>query len=219
MHTCVRHGAPRRRPAPPHPPAAPPSGPNTHAPPPLAAMLNLCRDEITNTLKHKVDSLFGSSFNTNGLGGVLTCGASGVAAGLRQGAREGGRRVGWVAHVPARGLSPLTKHGLAAGGAVLGIPKLLAALLMLWPFVACINIRCYPIPAGLQPRPGVPQLRKGALRLLLLPAHQVWSWRSPGAAGCRGWQWRRSGQEGGHVLPCCQGWSTRPKAPLLAVGA
>ncbi|KAL4436585.1 hypothetical protein ABPG75_003724 [Micractinium tetrahymenae] len=46
------------------------------------AMLNLCRDEITHTLKHKIDSLFGSSFNTNGLGGVLTCGVSGVAAGL-----------------------------------------------------------------------------------------------------------------------------------------
>lgn len=47
-----------------------------------AAMVNLCRDEITVTLKHKIDQVFGSSFNTNGLGGVLTCGVSGVAAGL-----------------------------------------------------------------------------------------------------------------------------------------
>lgn len=45
-------------------------------------MVNLCRDEITVTLKHKIDHVFGSSFNTNGLGGVLTCGVSGVKAGL-----------------------------------------------------------------------------------------------------------------------------------------
>ncbi|PRW45249.1 low-CO2 inducible [Chlorella sorokiniana] len=46
------------------------------------AMVNMCRDEVTNTLKHKFDGIFGSAFNTNGLGGVLTCGVSGVAAGL-----------------------------------------------------------------------------------------------------------------------------------------
>jgi hypothetical protein len=45
-------------------------------------MCNLCRDEITNTLKMKLDSVFGMSFNTNGLGGVLTCGVTGVKAGL-----------------------------------------------------------------------------------------------------------------------------------------
>lgn len=45
-------------------------------------MVNLCRDEITVSLKHKIDQVFGSSFNTNGLGGVLTCGVTGVAAGL-----------------------------------------------------------------------------------------------------------------------------------------
>jgi hypothetical protein len=47
-----------------------------------AAMVNLCRDEITLSLKQKIDQVFGSSFNTNGLGGVLTCGVTGVAAGL-----------------------------------------------------------------------------------------------------------------------------------------
>ena len=46
-------------------------------------MVNLCRDEVTNILKHKIDSVFGSAFNTNGLGGVLTSGVTGVAAGLR----------------------------------------------------------------------------------------------------------------------------------------
>ena len=33
----------------------------------------------------RFDGIFGSAFNTNGLGGVLTCGVSGVAAGLRCG--------------------------------------------------------------------------------------------------------------------------------------
>ena len=46
------------------------------------AMSNMCRDEITATLKQKLDGVFGSSFNTNGLGGVLTCGVTGVKAGL-----------------------------------------------------------------------------------------------------------------------------------------
>jgi hypothetical protein len=45
-------------------------------------MSNLCRDEVTVTLKTKLDTIFGSSFNTNGLGGVLTCGVTGVKAGL-----------------------------------------------------------------------------------------------------------------------------------------
>ncbi|CAK0781496.1 hypothetical protein CVIRNUC_005388 [Coccomyxa viridis] len=46
------------------------------------AMSNMCRDEITGILKTKLDIVFGSSFNTNGLGGVLTCGVTGVKAGL-----------------------------------------------------------------------------------------------------------------------------------------
>ena len=46
------------------------------------AMSNLCRDEVTVGLKHRIDHVFGSSFNTNGLGGVLTCGVTGVKAGL-----------------------------------------------------------------------------------------------------------------------------------------
>lgn len=42
------------------------------------ACSNLCRDESTGFLKAKIDSLFGSSFNINGLGAVLTCGCTGV---------------------------------------------------------------------------------------------------------------------------------------------
>lgn len=47
-----------------------------------SAMTNLCRDEVTAVLKEKIESVFGSSFNTNGLGGVLTCGVTGMSAGL-----------------------------------------------------------------------------------------------------------------------------------------
>ncbi len=45
-------------------------------------MTNLCRDEVTVPLKDKIESVFGGSFNTNGLGGVLTCGVTGIGAGL-----------------------------------------------------------------------------------------------------------------------------------------
>ncbi len=45
-------------------------------------MTNLCRDEVTQVLKDKIEAVFGSSFNTNGLGGVLTCGVTGMKAGL-----------------------------------------------------------------------------------------------------------------------------------------
>ena len=47
-----------------------------------AAMVNLCRDEVTVTLKQRIEHVFGSSFSTNGLGGVLTCGVTGIGAGL-----------------------------------------------------------------------------------------------------------------------------------------
>ncbi|KAI7836363.1 hypothetical protein COHA_009756, partial [Chlorella ohadii] len=46
------------------------------------AMVNLCRDEVTVTLKQRIEHVFGSSFSTNGLGGVLTCGVTGIGAGL-----------------------------------------------------------------------------------------------------------------------------------------
>lgn len=46
------------------------------------ACTNLCRDEITCTLRNKIDLVFGNSFNINGLGGVLTSGVLGMGAGL-----------------------------------------------------------------------------------------------------------------------------------------
>ena len=46
------------------------------------AMINVCRDEVTNGLKKMVENIFGNSFTTVGLGGVLTCGVTGMGAGL-----------------------------------------------------------------------------------------------------------------------------------------
>lgn len=129
-----------------------------------AAMVNLCRDEVTATLKHKIDQVhaepssalpgmpvvataeqalsqraeshaghqhtyqvllskglgfcwlqvFGSSFNTNGLGGVLTCGVTGVSAGLSHApvsATSGG-----VADAPGEGAAG-SSAGIGHGGA------------------------------------------------------------------------------------------------------
>lgn len=47
-----------------------------------AAVTNLCRDEVTAILKDKIESVWGGSFNVNGLGGVITCGVTGFKAGL-----------------------------------------------------------------------------------------------------------------------------------------
>eukprot|EP00873_Tetraselmis_striata_P012561 jgi/Tetstr1/432825/TSEL_022176.t1 len=59
------------------------------APENTIAVLNLCRDEICNTLKAKVELLFGQPFNVHGLGGVLTCGVTGMGAGLSHCPRGG----------------------------------------------------------------------------------------------------------------------------------
>lgn len=42
------------------------------------AVTNFCRDEATALLKDKIDAVFGSSFNINGLGAGLTCGCLGA---------------------------------------------------------------------------------------------------------------------------------------------
>lgn len=46
------------------------------------AMMNVCRDESTHGLKKMVEQVYGASFTTTGLGGVLTCGQTGIGAGL-----------------------------------------------------------------------------------------------------------------------------------------
>ena len=46
------------------------------------AVTNLCRDESTGILKAKIESIFGANFNINGLGAVITCGVTGMGAGL-----------------------------------------------------------------------------------------------------------------------------------------
>ena len=47
-----------------------------------AAVTNTCRDEITRPLAARIDSHYGASFDIAGLGGVLTCGVTGLKAGL-----------------------------------------------------------------------------------------------------------------------------------------
>lgn len=46
------------------------------------AVTNLCRDESTGILKSKIEAIFGANFNINGLGAVITCGVTGMGAGL-----------------------------------------------------------------------------------------------------------------------------------------
>jgi len=45
-------------------------------------IVNLCRDEATNPLRQKIEEIFPLVFNINGLGGGLTCGVTGMGAGL-----------------------------------------------------------------------------------------------------------------------------------------
>jgi hypothetical protein len=60
------------------------------------AMSNLCRDELTIALKDKIDVAFGWSFNTVGIGGVLTCGVSGLKAGLSHSPVTGASREKYI---------------------------------------------------------------------------------------------------------------------------
>lgn len=46
------------------------------------ALMNVCRDESTHGLKKMVEQVYGASFTTTGLGGILTCGQTGMGAGL-----------------------------------------------------------------------------------------------------------------------------------------
>mmetsp|Transcript_31062 Transcript_31062/g.88102 ORF Transcript_31062/g.88102 Transcript_31062/m.88102 type:complete len:442 (+) Transcript_31062:581-1906(+) len=46
------------------------------------AVANMCRDEITCGLKYKIEEVFPLCFNINGLGGGITCGVTGIGAGL-----------------------------------------------------------------------------------------------------------------------------------------
>jgi hypothetical protein len=46
------------------------------------AFTNACRDEITKTLRDKIDQVFGEAFAINGLGGVITAGTVGFGAGI-----------------------------------------------------------------------------------------------------------------------------------------
>eukprot|EP00873_Tetraselmis_striata_P040315 jgi/Tetstr1/460579/TSEL_000504.t1 len=55
-------------------------------------IVNLCRDEATNMLKQKIEAIYPLVFNINGLGGGLTCGVTGMGAGLSHSPVSGGRK-------------------------------------------------------------------------------------------------------------------------------
>eukprot|EP00873_Tetraselmis_striata_P040314 jgi/Tetstr1/460578/TSEL_000503.t1 len=55
-------------------------------------IVNLCRDEATNPLKQKIEAIYPLVFNINGLGGGLTCGVTGMGAGLSHSPVQGGRK-------------------------------------------------------------------------------------------------------------------------------
>ena len=55
------------------------------------ALMNVCRDESTQSLKKMVEKVYGASFTTTGLGGVLTCGKTGIGAGLSHSPVHGGK--------------------------------------------------------------------------------------------------------------------------------
>ena len=48
----------------------------------LPAIVNLCRDEVTNIVRVKLEEIFPLVFNINGLGAGITCGVTGLKAGL-----------------------------------------------------------------------------------------------------------------------------------------
>mmetsp|Transcript_22805 Transcript_22805/g.54572 ORF Transcript_22805/g.54572 Transcript_22805/m.54572 type:complete len:407 (-) Transcript_22805:175-1395(-) len=46
------------------------------------ALVNLCRDEATNVFRNKIEEIYPLMFNITGLGGGVTCGVTGLKAGL-----------------------------------------------------------------------------------------------------------------------------------------
>lgn len=75
------------------------------------AMTNLCRDEATGIFKTRLDRVFGSSFNMNGLGACLTCGCLGVKAGLSHGPNQDKRERYVFFSFPHIGITPEGKPG------------------------------------------------------------------------------------------------------------
>eukprot|EP00191_Tetraselmis_sp_GSL018_P001405 CAMPEP_0177599050 /NCGR_PEP_ID=MMETSP0419_2-20121207/12751_1 /TAXON_ID=582737 /ORGANISM="Tetraselmis sp., Strain GSL018" /LENGTH=727 /DNA_ID=CAMNT_0019091687 /DNA_START=111 /DNA_END=2294 /DNA_ORIENTATION=+ len=56
------------------------------------AMVNMCRDESTNAFRTRLEEVFPIMFNINGLGAGLTCGVTGMKAGLSHAPDMGGRK-------------------------------------------------------------------------------------------------------------------------------
>lgn len=76
------------------------------------AMMNVCRDESTNGLKQMVDKIYGASFTTTGLGGVLTCGQTGIKAGLSHSPIAADKERYIFFSYPHIGVHPVVENGL-----------------------------------------------------------------------------------------------------------
>lgn len=137
-----------------------------------AAMSNLCRDEITYPLKDKIDAVFGWSFNTMGIAGVLTCGLSGMRAGLSHSpisrADEGNNQkvrstkpMHASAEQPGGGVYPSSSSSCDGGGGHRSASRRYS--------VGCLAPARH---SGLRSTVlGLQTANAGALRVLLLPAH------------------------------------------------
>lgn len=75
------------------------------------AIMNVCRDESTNGLKQMVEQIYGASFTTTGLGGVLTCGQTGIGAGLSHSPVADKERYLFFSY-PHIGVHPTAENGL-----------------------------------------------------------------------------------------------------------
>lgn len=75
------------------------------------ALMNVCRDESTLGLKTLVDKTYGASFTTTGLGGVLTCGQTGIGAGLSHSPLADKERYVFFSY-PHIGIHPSVDKGL-----------------------------------------------------------------------------------------------------------
>ena len=78
------------------------------------AMMNICRDESTNGLKEMIERIFGATFKITGLGGVITCGVTGIKAGLSHAPCDQDREKYLFISYPHIALHPTSEinHGL-----------------------------------------------------------------------------------------------------------
>lgn len=81
------------------------------------AMMNVCRDESTQGLKQMIERIYGASFTTTGLGGVLTCGQTGIGAGLSHSPIAADKERYLFLSYPHIGIHPALESHAATGDA------------------------------------------------------------------------------------------------------